>query len=298
MSFHAVLRRFFADELRVTYGLTSKRLVDAIAEVPRERFLPPGPWWIRGPHDQRPRQTENDDPAQICHDVGVAIDLERTLFNGQPSLIASWLESLQILEGDRVVHIGCGPGYFTAWIAEIVGATGHVFAVDVDRDLAERARRNLSNYAWAEVQAGDGVTNLPSEADVILVHAGVTHLLDGWLDALKDGGRLMAPLTCTMPGMPPGIGKGMMLSVKRNGAVWTARLGIPVAIYSFVGEARNDDMQAKLGKAFMAGTFTRVSRLRRDAHEPGATCWLHGPTSCLGVDDERVSLDPPTYTPL
>ena len=298
MSFHAVLRRFFADELRVTYGLTSKRLVDAIAEVPRERFLPPGPWWIRGPHDQRPRQTETDDPAQICHDVAVAIDLERMLFNGQPSLIALWLESLQILEGDRVVHIGCGPGYFTAWMAEIVGAKGHVFAVDVDRDLAERARNNLSNYGWVEVQAGDGLTNLPSEADVILVHAGVTHLVDPWLDALKDGGRLMVPLTCTMPAMPPGTGKGITLSLKRQGPDWTARLAAPLVIYSFVGEARNDDMQARLGKALMAGTFMRVTRLRRDAHEPGANCWLHGPTWCLSFADGPVSLDPPPYPPL
>ena len=298
MSFHPVLRRFFADELRVTYGLTSKRLVDAIANVPRERFLPPGPWWIRGPHDQRPRQTENDDPAQICHDVAVAIDLERTLFNGQPSLIALWLESLGILEGDRVIHLGCGPGYFTAWMAEIVGPGGHVFAVDVDRDLAERARSNLSNYAWVEVQAGDGVTNLPSEADVVLVHAGVTHLIDRWLDVLKDGGRLMAPLTCVMPGMPPGIGKGMTLSLKRNGAAWSARLSAPLAIYSFVGEARSDEMQARLGKAFMAGTFARVTRLRRDTHESNAGCWLHGATWCLCFGDDASSLDRPPDAPL
>ena len=298
MSFHSELRRFFANELRVTYGLTSPRLVDAIAAVPRERFLPPGPWWIRGPYDQRPRQTQSDEPSEICHDVAVAIDLERTLFNGQPSLIATWLQALDIKEGDRVIHIGCGPGYFTAWMAETVGATGHVFAVDVDHDLAERAKGNLAEYCWVEVQAGDGINNLPSDADVVLVHAGVTHLVDPWLDALKDGGRLMAPLTCIMPAMPPGIGKGMTLLVKRNGAEWSARLAAPVAIFSFVGEARNEEMQAKLGKAMMAGTFTRVARLRRDAHEPTAGCWLHGATSCLGFDDERVSLDPPPYAPL
>ena len=274
-------RRCFAEDLRVTYNLTSARLVDAIASVPRERFLPPGPWTLRGPRDMSPRQSDDADPRHVYHDVGIAIDLTRNLFNGQPSLIAAWLESVVIDEGQRVLHIGCGTGYYTAWIAHMVGPRGRVFALDVDAGLADRSRTNLSNYPWVEVSAGDATANLPSGIDVVLVHAGATHILPQWLDVMNDGGRLLLPLTCEMPGMPAGISKGMMLLANRDGETWSAHCtGVPVAIYSLIG-ARDPQRQPALGKAMMDGSFMRVKRLRRDPHEPEATCLVHADSVCL-----------------
>ena len=289
MSAIAMQRQFFAGELRVTYGLTSSRLVAAIADVPRERFVGPGPWSIRGPHDQRPRQTDSDDPALICHDVVVAIDVDRNLFNGQPSLIAGWLQALDIQEGARVLHVGCATGYYTAWIASIVGRGGRVVAVDVDAELAARARANLAEFPWVEVHAGDGVTNLPSGMDVVIVHAGASHVRDEWLDALAPNAKLLVPLTAAFPGMPANISKGLVLNVSRNGDEYTARLGMPLAIYTMVG-ARSDEMQQRLGKAMMTGTFNRVTRLRRDPHEPEASCWMHGP-ACLSIGSDAPPLD-------
>jgi protein-L-isoaspartate(D-aspartate) O-methyltransferase len=105
-------------------------------------------------------------------------------------------------------------------------------------------------------------------------------VLPQWLDAIRDGGRLLVPLTCEIPGMPSGIGKGMTLLATRDGDQWTARPGAPVAIYSFQGE-RDAQMQAMLGKALMDGAFLRVKRLRRDPHAREASCCLHGDTVCL-----------------
>ena len=55
--------------------------------------------------------------------------------------------------------------------------------------LAAEARVNLAALRWTEVRHADGKGPLAERFDAILVNAGVTHPLDGWLDALADGGR-------------------------------------------------------------------------------------------------------------
>ena len=280
-------RRYFAEDLRVTHGLRSTRLVDAIAATPRERFLPAGPWLLRGPYDTGVRSSDDADPRHVYHDVAIGIDPSRNLFNGQPSLVAGWIESLNVDEGARVLHIGCGTGYFTAWLAAITGSAGKVFAIDVDPQLAARAGTNLRGYPWVEVRAGDGLTGLPADIDVLIVHAGATHVADAWLDTLGGAGRMLVPLTCTCPGMPANISKGMVLRVARRADAWEAKFGFPVAIYSLVG-ARDDAAQALLGKALKSGTFQQVTRLRRDRHDAGPSCWLHGTSNCLATGEIAI----------
>jgi protein-L-isoaspartate(D-aspartate) O-methyltransferase len=265
----------------VIANLHAPRLVQALAATPRERFLSEGPWMIRGAYDTGSRQTDDANPRHVYHDFVVAIDPARNLYNGQPSLIARWLDGLHIREGERVVHIGCATGYYTALIAQMVGAGGQVVAFDVDAALVERAQSNLREWPWVRVTQGDGRTSLPAESDVVLVHAGATHVLDEWLAALRDGGRLLVPLTGTFPGMPAGIGKGMVLTSQRRGDDWPAQLGSMVAIYSLIG-LRDESMEAKLGQAFAGGKWTSVKRLRRDAHEQDATCIVHG-NNCLSA---------------
>jgi protein-L-isoaspartate(D-aspartate) O-methyltransferase len=53
--------------------------------------------------------------------VLVAIDEKRLLNNGQPSFLAILIEALALQEGDHVVHVGCGTGYYSAILAEFVG---------------------------------------------------------------------------------------------------------------------------------------------------------------------------------
>jgi protein-L-isoaspartate(D-aspartate) O-methyltransferase len=268
-------RRWMAEDLRVSCNLTSAPVVDAFAKVPREHFLGPGPWTMRGLFDGGPYSPAGNDPALVYHNVSIAIDPTRDLYNGQPGLIARWLEDLAIPRGARVAHVGAGTGYFTAVIGEIVGPAGHVWAAEVDPALADRARHNVAAWPWIEVAHGDGRSGLPTGVDIVLIHAGATHVLDAWLDALADGGRLLVPLTGMMAAMGSHIGKGMMLRVTRHGAEWHAHVSTMVAIYSLVG-ARDDAMNAALGKAMMNGTLTKTSRLRRDPHERADTCVLHG----------------------
>jgi protein-L-isoaspartate(D-aspartate) O-methyltransferase len=138
----------YAEELRAVSDLRSKALVDAFATVSREHFLGPGPWQIVAPvQPGRPtyRTTEDADPRHLYHNVLVAIDPDRQLNNGEPSMLALCFDALELKAGDRVIHIGCGVGYYTAILAEVVGASGHVTGIEVDAELAGRARDNLAH---------------------------------------------------------------------------------------------------------------------------------------------------------
>ena len=280
-------RRFLAEEIRVSANIRSDRIVAALAAVPRERFLPKGPWQIRGIGDAGAgsgRLTDDADPRHVYHDVSIAIDPDRNLYNGQPSLIARWLDAVRLDEGQRVVHVGCGTGYFTAIIGRAVGPAGRVDAMDVDADLAVRARMSLSDQPWISVRHANGTRDLLKRSDVVIVHAGATHVLGAWLDAMADGGRLLVPLTVALPGMPDGIGKGMMLLITRRGDAWEAGVQstMPVAIYS-LKDVRDEQLASALGRAMMTGALLKATTVRRDPHEPAASCVVHGSTTCLGA---------------
>jgi protein-L-isoaspartate O-methyltransferase len=158
----ASFRQFYAEELRVTANLRSALLVEALAKVKREDFLGPPPWSFTSQapsKDGSYRTTE--DVRDLYHDVVVALKLERQLNNGQPSLIAGCIDQLHLAAGKRMLHIGCGTGYYTAIMATMVGITGKVTAFEVDADLAALARRNLAAYGNVEVHHRDGAEFRP-----------------------------------------------------------------------------------------------------------------------------------------
>jgi protein-L-isoaspartate(D-aspartate) O-methyltransferase len=280
-------RRFFAEELEAVCGLRSPSLVEAFATVPREQFLPPGPWDILSMADYTPmavpppRKTPDADPRHVYHNIGIAIDAERRLFNGHPGTLASWIDMLDLSPGRRVLHLGSGPGYYSAIIGAAVGPTGRVVAIEIDRALAAAARAHLATMPWVDVREGNGTAPLGESFDAILVNAGVTHPRDEWLDALVPGGRLLIPLTYSTPQMGT-ITKGLMLQATRTAEGFSARSITVVAIYGAIG-LRDETLNAALGEAMRRQPFPPIVRLRRDAHEPSADCWLHGPGACWSL---------------
>src|SRR5689334_17363099 len=190
-------RQHYAEELRFTAKLGSRVVVEAFATVPREHFLGPGPWQILSPMAMAEYWTTEDaHPRHLYHDVLIAIDEERRLNNGQPSLWARMYDQLELNRGAHVVHVGAGTGYYSAILAEIVGRTGKVTAIEIDPVLADRAAENLAAWPQARVVAADGFAFRPERpADAIVVNAGVTHLSSAWLDSLAaENGRLLVPL--------------------------------------------------------------------------------------------------------
>lgn len=277
----AAERRFFAEELAAV-GNLRPALVEAFATVRREAFLRPGPWTIRGEGDwfSSARQTADADPRRVYHNIAIAIDPARQLYNGQPGTIGLWIDALGLRPGSRVLHIGCGLGYYTAIMAHCTGPDGRVVAVEIDAALAAEARRNLVPLPWVEVRHADGTQPLDDQFDAILVNAGVTHPESTWLDALAPNGRIVLPLTCAM-GVET-IGKGLVFSIADDGggSSLAARVLTMVAVYSAVG-IRDAAMNPRLGNAIKTGSWGRVQRLRRDVHDEGAGCWLHGAGFCF-----------------
>ena len=277
-------RRFYAEEIETLSDLRTPELVDALATVPRERFLPAGPWTIRSETDSflaPARKTPDSDPRRIYHNVAVAIEPERLLFNGAPSLLALCIDRLGLGQGQRVLHIGCGLGYYTAVMAQCVGPSGKVLAIEVDETLATAATSNLEALRQVQVQCGDGVLRNDERFDAVLVNAGVTHPLDCWLDAIERGGRLILPLTVTMPAMGP-IGKGPLLLLTKRETDFEARAITVVSIYSAIG-IRDATLNERLGNALMRGRYPSFTRLRRHLHDESPACWFHGPDFCLSA---------------
>jgi protein-L-isoaspartate(D-aspartate) O-methyltransferase len=208
----------------------------------------------------------------------IAIDERRWLNNGHPTTLARFLGFLEIEAGDRVLHVGCGVGYYTAIIAEIAGPHGHVAAVEIDPTLAVRARANLSSYSYVEVLEADGGACDVGPRNVIFVNAGATHPQPLWLRRLAPGGRLLFPLTvCQKSG---GIGGGYMLRVARTETGYAARFVSPVGIFSCEG-AREQDAEQRLHRAYNRGEHELVRELRVDPHAADFSCWLHETGWCL-----------------
>jgi len=201
----------------------------------------------------------------------------RDLNNGQPGTLARWIDALDLKAGERVFHLGCGVGYFTAILAEVVGGRGAVIACEVDAALAQRARENLRGYANVTVEAGDGAVIDPGECDAMLINAGVTHPHVAWLNRLRAGGRMVLPLTIAMGAT---LGKGVVAKVVREASGFAAQVITFVAIYSCTS-VRDALLEPLLAKALSSGALFKLKSVRLDAHEAGESCVLHGREVCL-----------------
>lgn len=278
-------RSFYADEIRFAANLQSASLVEAFSRVPREEFLGPGPWEIGSAETRglsalgatQMSYTQVDDPRHLYHNVVVAIDKSADINNGQPGSLARWIDTLDLKPGERVYHLGCGVGYYTAIMAEVAGPDGSVVGSEVRQDLAARAQQNLSRYPNVGVHAGDGATFDPGECDVMMINAGVTHPSPLWLDRLREGGRILLPITMATSAA---LGVGMMTKIVRQGGGFSAEVVSPVAIFSCTG-ARDPQREPLVKTALMKGALMKVRSVRRDAHEPSDACVVHGPDSCL-----------------
>jgi protein-L-isoaspartate(D-aspartate) O-methyltransferase len=187
------LQTVFALNITLLSGITDKRIFQAFLTVKREDFLGSPPWH---------RLTEADDHTEISSsDLGfvydndvIALDREPVVNNGAPGLHACCLAALGIKEGNDILHIGAGTGYYSAILAELTGPDGHVAAYEIDPGRAARARENLSPWPEVELKASTGTSGSLPEADIIYVNAGAPYPCKPWVDALRPGGGLLFPL--------------------------------------------------------------------------------------------------------
>ncbi len=266
------VRHFYAKELCRVNHISSPAILAAFSNVPRERFVGPGPWVIQTSGTQF--FTESDDPRNIYRDALIVLDAAKRLNNGQPSLWAFHLSLLDVHPGDHILHLGCGAGYYSAILAELTGPHGSVVAVEIDGALAARARIALEPWHEVTVIHADGAQGPFDPADVIVVSAGATHPLPAWLAALKLDGKLLFPLTATR-------GAGTMAYVTRKSAnLFAATLTGSVFFVDFEG-ARDLTVIDEIDTALNRDNGSSVRSLRCDAHEKDESCWLHGNGWCF-----------------
>jgi protein-L-isoaspartate(D-aspartate) O-methyltransferase len=159
-------------------GALDPRHVSALLEVPRDRFVRP------------------EDLAMSWEDTPLPLD-----DSGQATISAphAYLLSFRLLElapGDRLVELGSGSGYGAALAAYIVGPSGSVSTIEIDRGLAERARELLGGIANVRVSQGDAIASTPlwAGANKIVCTFAVERIPDAWLSAIPEGGVLVAPV--------------------------------------------------------------------------------------------------------
>ena len=124
-------------------GVTDERVLAAMRRVPRHELVP---------ERQRPHAYE-DRPLRI--------GLGQTI--SQPYVVAAMSEAVALKGGEKVLEVGTGSGYQAAVLAEL-GAS--VYTIEIEPELAERARQDLERlgYQNVHVRAGDGYRGWPEEA--------------------------------------------------------------------------------------------------------------------------------------
>ncbi|MGX7703258.1 protein-L-isoaspartate O-methyltransferase family protein [Methylobacterium sp. Gmos1] len=259
-------------------GLRSA-LEAALKTIPRERFLPPGPWHLARLSGGYAR-TPDDDPVYLYQDVPVAIRPDRHLNNGQPSFIAGLIARGRPERGMRVVHVGTGTGYYTALLARLAGEQGEVLGIEHDPDLATFAADALDGLAQVRIVEGDGAAMRLPPSDLVLVNAGAARPAESWLDALAPGGRLILPLTAGMRLGTPITRGAVFLIERREERSYAARCLSPTLIYPCAG-ARDPEAEQALARALATGGQQAVRMLHRAADVPDDRCWLRGPGWCL-----------------
>jgi protein-L-isoaspartate(D-aspartate) O-methyltransferase len=272
-----VIRRTYAKLLMASVGLNDERVETAFATVERERYLGPGPWQIWRHWGYAP--TPNADPVYLYADVLIGIVPERGLNNGMPSYHAPLIARAALQEGDYVVHIGAGTGYYTAIMAHLVGLSGKVMAIECDPRLAARATDNFASSNNVGIVEGDGATVDFGRADVIYVNAGATHPVNRWLDGLADGGRLILPLT-RLKRTDGNVRHGRVFLIERRGDDYFAKGLSKVAVYPCEGCGREAAAEVALTAAIDKDDemkeegWKKVTRLYRSDNTPADRCWL------------------------
>jgi protein-L-isoaspartate(D-aspartate) O-methyltransferase len=282
----AVVRRAFAKQILAAVRVSNPRLEEAFAAVRRENYLGPGPWQIFR-WGAAYMATPSDDPVYLYTNDLVAIDAEKQLNNGQPSLHVHLINQALPAPGEHVVHIGTGSGYYTAIMAHMVGKGGRMTGIEFEPQIAARAAANLT-APNVEIIEGDGNVVPFDPADVIYVNAGATRPANRWLDRLKDGGRMILPLTTNMAfgdaalkQTPQEIARqGAVLRIERRGEEFHAKWISAVAIFPCAG-ARDEAEERVLAGALANGRLKDVTRLYRHIDLPPEQIWLTGADWCL-----------------
>lgn len=171
MTDFAAARRMMVDGQIRTADVTDPRILAAMMELQRERFVPAS-------------------KAELSYlDLDLPANEAATRRLLKPMVLAKLIQMAEIGETDRVLDVGCATGYSSALVARLAGS---VVALEEDRALARTAEQALAAVPNVQVVNGPLVTGWPlaEPYDVILLQGATEIVPTALLRQLKDGGRL------------------------------------------------------------------------------------------------------------
>lgn len=166
--------RMIENQLR-SRGLNESRVLAAMAEVPREVFVP----------DEYRDRAYHDGPLPIGFDQTIS----------QPYTVAFMCQALRLTPSDKVLEVGTGSGYAAAVLSRLART---VVTIERLPELAEGAQRCLRelHYENVCVRVGDGSRGAADEApfDAIVAAAAAPALPEAFVEQLVPGGRIVLPI--------------------------------------------------------------------------------------------------------
>ena len=176
VDFTAARKQMVAEQLAVAdRGITNRRVLQAMASVPRHEFVPAaqGHW------------AHEDGPLPIGYGQTIS----------QPYIVALMTQQLDPQPGHRVLEIGTGSGYQAAVLSQLVK---EVYTIEIIEALATHAAADLRRLGYnnVSVRAGDGYKGWPDKApfDSIIVTCAPEHIPPPLIDQLKECGRMAIPV--------------------------------------------------------------------------------------------------------
>jgi protein-L-isoaspartate(D-aspartate) O-methyltransferase len=167
---HAMVERQIASR-----GITNRRILSAMKQIPRHFFIPP-------PYD---RDAYDDNPLPIGNGQTIS----------QPYIVALMTDLIDPRADDRILEIGAGSGYQAAILATLAKT---VITIERIPAVADIARINLAKLGItnADLLVGDGTTGYPPGAPYngIIITAATPEVPQPLIDQLAEGGRLVAPV--------------------------------------------------------------------------------------------------------
>jgi len=156
-------------------GITDRRVLAAMARVPRERFVLP-------------------EMRHLAYaDRALTIDCGQTI--SQPYIVALMTQALELEGDEKVLEVGTGSGYQTAVLAELAR---EVVSIERHKWLSEKAGRVLAGLVYENIKllVGDGSLGAPAEApfDRIMVTAMASRCPPALFEQLREGGVLVMPI--------------------------------------------------------------------------------------------------------
>ena len=207
---YSLLRKRLVEEYVKPAGVTDRRILNAVATVPRHAFVP--------------RQFRKD----AYRDIPLPIGNGQTI--SQPSLVALMTQYLSLQRDTTVLEIGTGSGYQAAILSLLAKK---VYTIERITTLAKRALRNLKKltYSNVEVIAANGTLGLPEKApfDGIIVTAGAPEIPQTLIDQLKEGGRIVIPVGRSQ------MDQQLLVGIKKKGKL-TTKIVESVRFVPLIGE--------------------------------------------------------------